>query len=74
MPSPTAPLELTRKGRKGFLKKPTTTTISLEEDLLGRVQRDAAAQSQSVSQWVTDAAKRKLKGSRRALRETRQQN
>lgn len=65
MPQP-ANTTSTKRGRRGFLRKPTTTTMSLEEDLLEQVQKRAFAGGESVSQWMADAAQQKLKRSGRS--------
>jgi len=57
---PQAPPKV-RKGRIGFLKDPTSTTLSIEKELLSAVQKAAHAAGQSVSQWIAGAANAKLK-------------
>lgn len=49
-----------RRGRGGFLKKPATTTISIEEDVLRRARKSAVKLGQSTSQWISDALQQKL--------------
>jgi metal-responsive CopG/Arc/MetJ family transcriptional regulator len=38
----------------------TVTSVSLETELLAEIKRQAFKNNQSASQWIVDAAKRKL--------------
>lgn len=67
-PTPLTKMAKPKRGRASFLKNPTTTTLSFEEDLLNKARRVAFGANKSLSRWVSEAMCEKLKRAGRAGR------